>query len=120
MKICFIKTATIIFTCIFLIGCIKNIDENPTVTIERLIGIYSNSNEELTLNDDNTYALKKDVLIEHGTWSILDSNITLSANTSNIIYIKIYEVDGVYQLIIKDKKRQDPDTYDWSRVLLKT
>lgn len=102
---------------LILTGCLKNIEENPTVIPEKLVGEYRNSQEVLTLHIDNTFIIKNDLLIDSGQWSLVDSNITLSANKSEIVYIKVYEVEGDYQLIIQDKKPQDPDTYDWSRVM---
>ncbi|RVU37136.1 hypothetical protein EOE67_11090 [Rheinheimera riviphila] len=102
-----------------LSGCIKNVEENPVIELDKFFGEYHNSREVLIINPDRTYSIKTDSVVDAGRWSLNDSNVTLSANKSRIVYIKVYEVDGAYQLIIQDKKPQDPDTYDWSRVMIK-
>ena len=100
-----------------LSGCFRNVDINPQVNPERLVGEYSNSTDILLIKEDRTYIKQMLNGYENGYWSLSDSNMKLTSDKKKVTYIKIYEEDGLYQLIIKDRKRKDPDSYDFSKMM---
>lgn len=100
-----------------LSGCLRDVDHNPIVDREKLVGEYSNYTDTLLVRSDRTYLKQMINGYEQGHWSVSDSNMKLKSENKIITYIKVYEVDGVYELIMKDRKRQDPDTYDLSKTM---
>lgn len=56
-----------------------DIELNPVIeSKEQLVGTYSNGNQSLSLNADETFVAKGLPLITSGTWSHYDWNLTLS------------------------------------------
>ncbi|MBB1385833.1 hypothetical protein H5119_09800 [Pseudoalteromonas sp. SG45-5] len=71
----------------------------------------------LFISANKTYRINTADSVEEGYWSILDSTVTLTSNTTKVTRIKVYEVEGLYELITLDRSPQDPDTYDFSRTM---
>ncbi|MBE0363844.1 hypothetical protein PULV_a1345 [Pseudoalteromonas ulvae UL12] len=100
-----------------LSGCFKDVDINPRVTADKLVGEYSNMEQVLFIESDKTYRINSGGSKEEGFWSILDSTVTLTSNNQKVTRIKVYEVEGLYELITLDRSPQDPDTYDFSKTM---
>ena len=118
MKGNFVVRVLSIYIIIFsLTGCLKKVDENPIVTTDKLVGEYSNYEQVLIIEADKTYRISTSTSNENGSWFITDSTVTLTTSNKRITRLKVYEVDGFYELITLERNPQDPDSYDWSRIM---
>jgi hypothetical protein len=92
---------------------------NPRVELARLHGHYANSTDALDLNSDSTYMWMNAGRVERGTWELLDANVFLIAENRKT-KVKILEVKREYLLVVVvDPKYDDPDEWDYSKVLRK-
>lgn len=102
---------------LFLNGCSRNIDENPPVLEDYLIGGYSTSISTIQLEKDYRFARDLNGIKYQGVWRLQDSIIYLTCESGELIYFKIISEDDEYQLIQIDSELQDPDQWDWSSAM---
>jgi hypothetical protein len=107
------------FSLLVMVGCVKNIDENPIVKEGLLVGKYSNESLMIELSEDHQFIFDMKMNKYSGSWALQDSYLYLTSTSEEAFYFKIISEDGNYQLIHIKNVQQDPDEWDWSSTMKK-